>query len=202
MNLVGAAGLGVGLGVVTGMPLGVANVAIVDAAAAGRRRFAVGVGVGSAIADTVHASLAFVGVGRLVTAHPALVRVLAIAAAIVIVGYAVTAWRRRPVERVPSDVSSGVRGGMTGLALTLPNPGALLAWVAVASSLWSDATPGEALALGIGVGVGSAAWFAALATWVSRVRPDHPALRYVPRLALVALVAIAAIGIIKIVVRA
>ena len=202
MNLLAAAGLGIGLGVVTGMPLGVVNVAIVDAAAAGRRRFALGVGLGGAVADTVHASLAFVGVGQLVTAHPALVRVLAIAAAIVIVGYAAISWRRRPPARVPGDDSSTTRGAVTGFVLTLPNPGALVAWVAVASSLWPDATIGEAIALGLGVGLGSAAWFAALATWVSRVRPDHPALRHVPRVALVVLVAIAAIGIVKTVVRA
>ena len=202
MSLVGAAGLGVGLGVVTGMPLGVVNVAVVDAAAAGHRRFAIGVGCGGALADVVHASLAFVGIGRLVTSRPELVRGLAIAAAILIVCYAIVAWRRRPPARASSDHSSPARGFLTGFTLTLPNPGALVAWVAVASSLWPQASVAEAIGVGVGVGVGSAAWFALLATWISRVRPDHPALRYVPKLALVALVAIAAIGIIKTVARA
>ena len=197
MSLVGAVVLGGGLGVVTGMPLGVVNVAIVDAAAAGRRRFALGVGFGGAAADTIHASLAFVGVGRLVTSRPELVRVLAFAAAALIVGYAIFAWRRRAVSRVSSDASRALHGAATGFLLTLPNPGALVAWVAVASSLWPDATLGEAIGFGTGVGVGSAAWFAVLATWVSRVRADHPALRYVPRVALVVLVAIAALGIVR-----
>lgn len=197
MSLLGAAGLGVGLGVVTGMPLGVVNVAIVDAAAAGRQRFAIGVGCGGALADIIHASLAFVGIGRLVTSRPELVRGLAIAAAVLIVGYAIVAWRRRPASRLPSDDSSSARGFVTGFTLTLPNPGALVAWVAVASSLWPHASVAEAIAIGIGVGIGSAVWFAVLAVLVSRVRPDHPALRWVPKLALVALVAIAAIGIIK-----
>jgi len=197
VSVVGAASLGVGLGVVTGMPLGVVNVAIVDAAAAGRRRFALGVGCGGALADLAHATLAFVGVGQLVTSRPELVRGLAIAAAVLIVGYAVVAWRRRPPARLAADDSSLARGFATGITLTLPNPGALVAWVAVASSLWSDASVAEAIVLGVGVGVGSGLWFALLATWVSRVRPDHPALRYIPKVALVALVAIAAIGVIK-----
>ena len=64
VNVLVAAALGIALGVVTGMPLGVVNVAIVDAATAGRTRFAIGVGLGGALADTVHAALAFVGVGR------------------------------------------------------------------------------------------------------------------------------------------
>ena len=48
-SLLLAAALGLGLGIVTGMPLGVVNVAIVDAAVAGRTRFATGIGVGGAL---------------------------------------------------------------------------------------------------------------------------------------------------------
>ena len=195
MNLVTAAGLGLGLGIITGMPLGVVNVAIIDAAAAGRRRFATGVGLGGAAADLIHAALAFVGVGRVVTARPELVRILAIAAAVLIVTYAITSWRRRAVSRVTDDASSALRGFSTGAVLTLPNPGALTAWVAVAASIWPDATIAEAVVLSAGVGLGSAAWFALLARWVSRIRPDHKALTIIPRVALVILVVIAGVGV-------
>ena len=51
-------------------PIGVVNVAIVDAASRGEKRFATGIGIGGAIADAVHAALAFVGIGKLVAAHP------------------------------------------------------------------------------------------------------------------------------------
>jgi len=200
VNLVAAAGLGLGLGIVTGMPLGVVNLAIVDAAIAGRRRFAAGLALGGGAADTVHAGLAFVGVGRLVTSRPELMRVLAIAAALLIVGYAVVSWRREPTSRAPGDDASlAVRGFTTGAVLTLPNPGALAAWVAVAAALWPDARIAEAVVLAIGVGIGSAGWFALLARWVSRVRPDHKALAVVPRIALVILVGIAVIGVIRVV---
>jgi len=192
-----AAGLGLGLGVVTGMPLGVVNVAIVDAASVGRVRFATGVGVGGALADATHAAVAAIGVGQLVLASPELRRWLAIGAAVLIVAYAAFAWRTKRDRRLPTDDSSFARGAITGCALTLPNPGALAAWVAVAASLWPDAAIAEALVFGLGVGAGSAIWFAALARWVGRVRPDHPALAVIPRVALVALVAIAGIGVVR-----
>jgi arginine exporter protein ArgO len=196
-------GLGLGLGVVTGMPLGVINVAIVDAALAGRRGFARGLGLGGGAADALHAMLAFAGIGRVVTANPALVRGLAIAAAIAIVAYAVVAWRsRRHVvdQRIGAQKGGDAplrRGLATGLVLTLPNPGALAAWAAVAASVWPDAALPEAAWIAGGVGAGSALWFSMLARWIGRVRRDHPALAWIPRAALILLVAIAATGVVR-----
>jgi threonine/homoserine/homoserine lactone efflux protein len=200
-----AAGLGLGLGVVTGMPIAVINVAIVDAVTAGRRRFAAGLALGGAAADTIHAMLAFAGVGRVMIADPALVRGLAIAAAATIVGYVVVTWRRRAraVEARPAPQPTPqpnadappVRGLATGFLLTLPNPGALAAWVAVAAAVWPDAAPAEAAVIAGGVGAGSALWFTLLARWIGRVRRDHPVLAWVPRAAAILLVAIAAAGV-------
>ena len=218
LGVVRAAGFGAGLGVATSMSPAVVNVSIVDAAAAGRRWFATGLGLGGAAADVVHAALAFAGVGRLVIADPRLVRGLAIGAAVVILAYAAFAWRRRrglaragvraqARDEAPTggDRSAGGepartggqlgRGAVTGFLLTLPNPAALGAWVAVAAAAWRDASPGEAAVIAGGVGVGSALWFTLLARWVSRVRRDHPALAWIPRIALAALLAIAAIGV-------
>jgi arginine exporter protein ArgO len=196
-SLLVAAGLGLGLGIVTGMPLGVVNVAIVDAAVAGRARFATGIGIGGALADTAHAAAAFIGIGQLVTTRPDLVRWLAIGAAIAIFAYVAFAWRARKPRPTTGDTSSLARGIAIGCGLTLPNPGALAAWVAVAAAIWPDATTAEACVLAGGVGLGSAGWFAALARWVSRVRPDHPALAILSRIALVALVGIAGVGLVR-----
>jgi threonine/homoserine/homoserine lactone efflux protein len=212
LGVVRAAGFGAGLGVATSMSPAVVNVSIVDAAAAGRRWFAFGLGLGGAIADAVHASLAFAGVGRVVIADPRLVRGLAIGAAAAILAYAALAWRRRrrPAPAGDAARAGGDRGGsgepprtggqlgrgaVTGFLLTLPNPAALGAWVAVAAAVWPDATPGEAAVIAGGVGAGSAVWFTLLARWVSRVRRDHPALAWIPRIAIAALLAIAAIGV-------
>ncbi len=217
-----AVGFGFTLGVVTGMPLAVINVAIVDAAMAGRRRFARGLGLGGGAADTIHAGLAFAGVGRVVIANPALVRGLAIGAGVAIVGYAVGAWRRRertgdprvgaragPPANPPANPGANndapvTRGLATGFLLTLPNPGAIAAWVAVAAAAWPDATPLEAALIAGGVGTGSALWFTTLARWVGRLHRDHPGsgarsrkLELIPRVALVLLIAIAIAGVIR-----
>lgn len=191
-----ALGLGLALGAITGMPLGVVNVAIVDAALARARSHALGLGLGGATADTVHAMLAVLGVGRLVAAHPEWLRVLAIVFAIVMFGYAVFAWRRHHVAK-PVGGGSAAKGFASGLALTLPNPGALGGWATIAAALLPAATTEDAIAFAIGVGIGSAAWFTLLGRGVARVRPDHPALRVVPRIALGVFVAIALFGIVR-----
>jgi len=193
VELAGAAGLGLGLGVVTGMPLGVVNLAIADAAAAGRVRFATGIGLGGAIADTVHAGIAFAGVGRLVTERPAWMKGLALAAAAVIASYALYAWRRRGGERPAPRRAHGVA---TGLVLTLPNPGALAAWVAVAAASWPTIALPCAVALALGVGAGSAAWFALLARWIAGAR-HRRLVRSFPHLALALLLALAAAGVVR-----
>jgi L-lysine exporter family protein LysE/ArgO len=192
--VVNALGLGLAFGAITGMPLGVVNVAIVDAAIARARSHALGLGLGGATADTVHAALAFLGIGRLVTAHPEWIRVLAVALALVMVGYAVFAWRKHHVAK---EVSGGsvAKGFASGLLLTLPNPGALGGWAAIATALRPDATTQDAIAFALGVGIGSAVWFTLLGRLVARIRPDHRALRVVPRIALAVFVAIAIVGI-------
>ncbi len=195
--IVEAAALGLGLGIVTGMPLGVVNVAIVDASLTGRVRFATGIGIGGALADIAHAALGFIGVGALLTTRPELMRGFAIGACVLIVGYVVMAWRKRAQPRISVDDSSFLRGVLIGCGLTLPNPGALAAWVAVAASLWPDASVAEACTIAVGVGIGSACWFAWLARWVSRVRLDHPAIPILSRVALVVLVGIAIVGIVR-----
>ncbi len=276
LDLVGALALGVGLGAITGMPLGVINVAIVDAVLAGERRHARGLALGGALADATHTLLAYAGLGRLVTARPQYALWLAIGAAIAIIAFAIASWRRRHTARrsstaasastpastptpasasasasaaasasasaptpasasasapasAPTPSSGGrttsattrparatstdsattsparatstdpplVRGILSGIALTLPNPAALAAWVAVAAMTWPDASIPIAICMAIGVGVGSAAWFSVLGRMVAKVRPDHRALRFVPKLALVVFVGIALVGVIR-----
>jgi threonine/homoserine/homoserine lactone efflux protein len=209
LGVLPAVGLGFGLGAVAGMPVGVINLAIVEAGTAGRRRFAAGLGLGGAAADAIQAALAFAGVGRVVTTDPALVRGLAIGAAVAIVAYAVWAWRRRERTADPhvgpqrGDDLRRLRGVATGFVLTLPNPGALGAWVVVAAAVWPDALPLEAALIAGGVAAGSALWFTTLARWVDRVRRDHPArprsrtLELFPRVALIVLVAIAIAGVVR-----
>jgi len=202
--LVGAAGFGIGLGIFTGLPLGVINVAIAEAVTAGRRRFAQGLGLGGALADAIHALLAFGGLGRFVTGDRVLVRVLAVVVAGVILGYAALAIRHRrrhagrpTVATVAPPDRHAARGALAGFFLTAPNPAALTAWVAVAAAVWPDAERAEAGLIAGGVWLGSSLWFSLLARWIARVRPDHPALAWVPRVAFALLAATAVAGVLR-----
>lgn len=163
--------LGVGLGAVTGLPLGVVNVAIVEAAARRGARTAAGIGVGGALADTIHAGLAFGGVGRLVVGRPAVATAMYVIAGGILIGYAAVLWRARAAAAPAAGEHAGPatfgRGVWTGLGLTLPNPAALGAWLAVASALAPPSVT-RGLVTAAGVGLGSAAWFLSLARLAAR----------------------------------
>ncbi|MGE5184821.1 MAG: LysE family transporter [Acidobacteriota bacterium] len=160
-------GLGLCLGVVTGMPLGLVNVAIVEAASAGRVAHAARLGVGGAIADAIHAAVAFVGVGSVVAERVEWKIGGAIATSIVVASYAWRVWQRRKNEH-EHEHDHDRSGLLVGMMLTLPNPAALTAWVAVAAVVWPSIDTARALVLAGGVGLGSALWFVALARFVSR----------------------------------
>ncbi|HUQ08404.1 MAG TPA: LysE family transporter [Kofleriaceae bacterium] len=163
IELVTAGAVGLALGAVTGLPLGVVNVAIVEAAARRGVRAASGIAVGGALADMVHAGLAAGGIGHAIVARPAAAATLHLVAGAVLVGYAVVLWRNRPTDGVARELPATFsRGVLAGLGFTLPNPAALGAWIAVAAAL---APPSVAAGLvgAAGVGVGSAAWFLLLA---------------------------------------
>ena len=157
-----ALALGVVLGIVTGLPIGIINVAIVEAAQAGRAAFARRLGIGGALADAIHAGVAFVGVGRAIEDRPQWKLAMALVTAAAIAMYATKVIRRRRGRG-----SEPTRGVTTGFLLTLPNPGALAAWVAVAAIIWPAISVADALVLAAGVGAGSTLWFTALARWVS-----------------------------------
>lgn len=190
-DVAGAAVLGVVLGVVTGLPIGVVNVAIVEAAARGERRFAIQVGLGGALADAVHAAIAFLGIGRVADHVPQ--RTLAVVAGCIVVAYALLALRRH-AGAAPRPRRYGV---VTGLVLTLPNPAALGAWFAVAAALWPSIDVTPAIALAAGVGIGSALWFTVLARVVAALPAGHRIVRWLPRVAVALLAAIAVAGIVR-----
>jgi arginine exporter protein ArgO len=182
IGLLVAAGIGVALGIVTGLPLGLVNVAVAEAAQAGRRLFATGIGLGGALADGVHAALAFLGVGKVVAGRSEYKRALAIVVIAIALAYAITVWRRRS-GRSPTRKARGAGryGVLVGVGLTLPNPAALAAWVAVATAVWPTISIAGALVLAAGVVVGSALYFTTLAYGVGRLRRTTAATDDSPR---------------------
>lgn len=197
-----AALIGLVLGAATGVPLGVVNVSVIEAARRGGRRHAALIGVGGAIADTIHAGLAFVGLAPLIARHPALMRALAIGSAAIVIGYALIVWARarRPghVVAAAAPAASPARAVLTGVALTLPNPAPLLAWIAVAAALLPGASISTGVIGAIGVGLGSAAWFALLARIAARAAPSPMLTRWLPQVVAVALVGISATAIARV----
>lgn len=215
-----AALAGIGLGVITGMPLGVINVAIVHAASQDQLRRAYGLGLGGALADGIHAALAGVGVApRLLSSSWA--PLFAVIAGGIIAAAAISMWRQgsRSARDVapspspsPSPLNAGAenanaagearpssnslgRGFAAGMGMTLVNAAALAAWVAVATA-WPVPTRKMAGAAATGVAIGSALWFTLLAGWVHR-RRHHRWLRHTPRAAAVLLVGLAILGILR-----
>jgi threonine/homoserine/homoserine lactone efflux protein len=177
------------------MPIGVVNAAIADAATRGNVRFATGIGLGGAVADAIHSSLAFAGVGQLIESHPQWTRAMAVVAAIVIGGYALVAALQRRVPAAPTRRAT--TGVATGLLLTLPNPAPLAAWAAIAGAVWPTIGIAPALVVGASVGVGSAVWFALLARTIGRLPRDGRAARWLPRIALALLGLLAVGGVVR-----
>ncbi len=183
------------LGAVTGMPIGVVNVAIVDAATRGEQKFASGIALGGALADAVHSSIAFVTVGHAIALGAPWSRVMAIVAALVIASYVVLALRQQravaaPARRAPT-------GFATGLLLTLPNPAPLAAWAAIASVVWPTIGTWPALVVGASVGIGSAAWFTLLARTISKLPRGGRLARWLPKIALALLATLAIAGVVR-----
>ena len=179
--------IGVLLGAATGVPIGIANVAILDAATRVGSRRAHGLALGGALADATHAGIAFVGVGPVITAVGGLGGALYAVTGVLVGTYALAVVRdarrdaaRRAGWEPPVDAdetADGARPGdrvvpgvLAGYLLTASNPAALAAWVAIAGSFFADATRPEGAVVATGIGIGSAAWFTFLARLGRRAR--------------------------------
>ncbi|HUH04826.1 MAG TPA: LysE family transporter [Kofleriaceae bacterium] len=161
--------IGLGLGLVTSMPIGVANAAVVDAAVRSGRRRARALAAGGATADLIHAGLAFAGLGPLLAAHPPLPAIFFAISGIAIIVYGVHVMRATPA-RVVGPGDGRVAGAYAvGLLLTATNPAALAAWMMVAGAI-APSAPLLGVAVAIGVGTGAFTWFAVLAELAHRGR--------------------------------
>jgi threonine/homoserine/homoserine lactone efflux protein len=165
--------IGLGLGVLTSIPIGVANLAVVDGARRVGLRRGLGVAIGGALADGVHALLAAAGVAPLIAARPGLALGLTALAALLLLGYGV-ALLRAPAAPEPRSEAAGrgrapLLGGVAvGFLLTVTNPAALAAWVAVAGALFPGVSVAGGAVVAAGVAAGSMAWFALLAVIAAR----------------------------------
>jgi len=161
--------IGATLGVITGIPIGPLNVAIIDAAYRHHLRRAIAVGLGGAVADMTYASLGILWLGQLLTAHTIVPPILYGVSGVVLIIYGIMTVRAQPIDPgvAGQDAAAGKSyfwGGFgMGIALILLNPATLITWVVVVGSEMGDASQSEGMAAALGIGCGSALWFTVVA---------------------------------------
>jgi len=168
--------LGFAAGVITGVPIGPANVAVIDAAYRHTLRRALAVGVGGAVADCLYATLGVLGVTPILNSNPGIPPILYGISGVILVGFGIINVRSRPVPPATSDApkapnpSKEMWSGFTvGLALIAVNPAAAITWVVIVGNLLpAHATTIDGLALAIGVLLGSFSWFGTVAVLTHR----------------------------------
>src|SRR5262245_49232481 len=90
--------MGIAAGVLTGVPIGPVNVAVIDAAYRLTLRRAFAIGIGGAAADTLYAALGVLGVTPAINNYPSLVMLLYALSGIVLGTYGFVTLRSQPVQ--------------------------------------------------------------------------------------------------------
>ena len=160
--------IGLAVGVLTSIPIGPVNVAIIDAAYRHHVGRAVAVGIGGATADMGYALIGVLGLSPILLAHKSIPPILYAVSGVVLIIYGILTVRAQPVDPAknedrPPESSRVWTGFLLGLALICLNPAALITWVVIVGSQFADANNLEGTLASIGIGIGSFAWFAFVA---------------------------------------
>jgi threonine/homoserine/homoserine lactone efflux protein len=162
--------IGIAAGALTGVPIGPANVAVIDAAYRHTLRRAIAVGLGSAVGDSIYAAAGVLGVTPVVQTYPSVLTILYAISGVVLLIYGFLTARSQPVQpAVPASEPGAsdsvvqrkeVWSGFTvGLALIMLNPAAIVTWVIITTSMPAHDGALEGLACAVGVFGGSWGWF-------------------------------------------
>jgi len=166
--------IGLAAGALTGVPIGPANVAVIDAAYRFTLRRAIAVALGASIADGIYAAAGMLGVTPLLRAYPTIPPILNTISGLILLVYGFLTARSQPVQPAtphadPTASDSVVMrkqmwsGFSLGLALILLNPAAIVTWVVVIGPMIPDGTRLDGTAFSVGVTLGSFCWFALVA---------------------------------------
>jgi arginine exporter protein ArgO len=162
--------IGFAIGVVTCIPIGVANVAVIDAAYRHDLARAIMVGLGGAIADGIYSCLGIFGVGPFLESYPDVPFILYGVSGAALSVYGVITVRSQPTplavdpDAPPLDRKHHLRDGLlVGLAATLLNPSAVVTWVVIVGSYATGIDRLQSTAWVVGIVVGSFAWFIVVA---------------------------------------
>jgi arginine exporter protein ArgO len=160
--------IGVTIGVLTGVPIGPLNVAVIDAAYRHNFQRALAVGLGGAVADGLYSTLGILGVGPLLDRHPSVPPILYAISGLVLLIYGLVTARSQPLAQAPPGATptppqtNGQHlsaGFLLGIALVLLNPAALVTWVVIVGSYAAGVGTYDGIACVVGIMIGSFAWF-------------------------------------------
>ena len=163
--------IGVAAGALTGVPIGPANVAVIDAAYRHTLRRAIAVGLGAACADGLYSALGVLGVTPVLRNYPSVPPILYAVSGVVLLIYGFLTARSQPVTpaqtEVPKEAETSSEmwsGFIVGIALIVLNPAAIVTWVVIMGPLMPETTTvNEGILCALGVMVGSFGWFSLVA---------------------------------------
>jgi threonine/homoserine/homoserine lactone efflux protein len=166
--------IGIAAGALTGVPIGPANVAVIDAAYRHTLRRAIAVGLGSAVGDAIYAAAGVLGVTPVVQTYPSVLTILYAISGVVLLIYGFLTARSQPVQPALPHNEPGAShstmqrkelwsGFTVGLALIMLNPAAIVTWVIITTSMPAHDGMLEGIACAIGVFAGSWFWFSLVA---------------------------------------
>lgn len=162
--------LGLLIGVLSGIPIGPVNVAVLDTAYRHTLRRAIAVSLGGAVGDGLYSMLGILGVGPYLDQHPSIPPFLYGGSGIVLLIYGIMTVRSKPSPAVTevkarSDQPSRElwSGFVLGVVLILLNPAALVTWVIIIGSFMQGISSTEGVGATIGISVGSFVWFSGVA---------------------------------------
>jgi len=162
--------IGVAAGALTGVPIGPANVAVIDAAYRHTLRRAISVGAGAACADCLYAALGVLGVTPVLRTYPSVPPIMYAVSGVVLMVYGFLTARSQPVtpaqNEAPKEAETSNEmwsGFIVGIALIVLNPAAIVTWVVIVGSFIPDATRTEGIFCALGVLAGSFGWFSLVA---------------------------------------
>jgi threonine/homoserine/homoserine lactone efflux protein len=173
-----AALLGFLFGFVGSMPVaGPVAVIVFGRGIEDRARSALYIAIGSAVAESVYAYLAFWGFSAFLTKYKWIELVSTTAAAIILTGLGLRFMLRKPSER-PVDAGKrhvGKKRNFTlGFLLTALNPTLIATWTAAVTTVYSlqvvDFDESGALPFSLGAATGIVSWFATLLYLLKRFR--------------------------------
>jgi threonine/homoserine/homoserine lactone efflux protein len=174
--------LGFIAGFIAAVPVaGPVAVLVLHEALAGKKSEARQIALGSAVAESLYAGVAFAGIGAVFDRFPVLLPVSRIvsAAILIIVGIYLIAKRREKEkqeeeEAIVASQRPGRSKWLVGLSITALNPTLIASWTAVVAALHgagiASSNPLEALPFALGIGLGIMSWFVVLLAIVGRFR--------------------------------